>query len=421
MDDTSFFDVISGSAPRSWVVKRPHGGPWIGVRRRGERLPGVGWKLHVSATPLSAGDVLARALPILLEAGAAFKVAASPAVVAALNEGEGGISQIGKFLTVYPRDEEQAVELAAALDEGTRGLRGPRVETDRELRPGSLVHYRYAAFTGGPQDPEPSAPTSDPFVSAGIAEVQEHRPIAGRYVLVSTLHRSAGGSVHLAADMESGKACVLKRAGRDARTGPDGRDARDHLRHEASVLERLAPDPRFPAVRDLVEEAGDLYLVMEHLIGRTLGSEVTGPCGTERTVDRGRQLASALSAVHGAGLVYRDLDPANVVVGEDGVVRLIDFELACDIGSTGEAAGTPGYCSPQQIAGAPATVADDVYGLGAVLDFLATGADPGAPGTRALEHELERVIARALDENPDARYSSMEELDSALSELEGSS
>jgi len=371
----------------------------------------------VSATPLSAGDVLARALPVLLEAGAAFKIAASPSVVAALNEGEGGISQVGKFLTVYPRDEEQAVKLAEALDRATRGLRGPRVETDRELRSGSLVHYRYTAFTGGPHDPEPSPPTQDPFVAAGVAEAQEHHPIAGRYVLVSTLHRSAGGSVHLAADVDSGAACVLKRAGRDARTGPDGRDARDHLRHEASVLERLAPDPRFPAVRDLIEETGDLYLVMEHLAGRTLGSEVTGACGTERAVARGRQLALALGAIHSAGLVYRDLDPANVIVGEDGVVRLVDFELACDIGSTGEAAGTPGYCSPQQIAGAPAAVADDVHGLGAVLYFLATGADPGAPNAGALEQGLARVIARCLDEDPDARYPSMEELDSALAEV----
>jgi hypothetical protein len=375
----------------------------------------------VSATPLSAGDVLARALPVLLEAGAAFKVAASPSVVAALNEGEGGISQVGKFLTVYPCDEEQAVKLAAALDRATRGLRGPRVETDRELRFGSLVHYRYAAFIGGPHDPEPSPPTPDPFVAAGVAEAQEHRPVAGRYVLVSTLHRSAGGSVHLAADVESGTACVLKRAGRDARTGPDGRDARDHLRHEASVLERLALDPRFPAVRDLIEEMGDLYLVMEHLAGRTLGSEVTGPCGTERTVAWGRQLASALCAIHRAGLVYRDLDPANVIVGEDGVVRLVDFELACDIGSTGEAVGTPGYCSPQQITGAPAAIADDVYGLGAVLHFLATGADPGTPDTGALEQGLERVIARCLDEDPDVRYPSTEELDSALAELKASS
>lgn len=421
MNDVSFAGTISASASRAWIVTRSRTGPWIRVRRRGTRLPEAGWKLHVSATPQSAADVLGRALPILIEEGTAFKVAASPSVVVALNEGEGGISQIGKFITVYPRDDEQAVRLSGALDEAIRGLRGPRVVTDRELRPDGLVHYRYGTFTGRPEDPEPPPPAEDPFVAAGVAAAEVRRPVAGRYVVVSTLHRSAGGSVHLAADLEGGRACVLKRARRDARVGPDGRDARDHLRHEASVLRRLAPDPRFPAVYDVVEEAGDLYLVMEQLAGRTLGSMVTGPCPTEQTLRWGRQLASVLAAIHEAGLVYRDLNPLNVVVGKDGALRLVDFELARETGSTGEAAGTPDYSSPQQTAGAPASVGDDVYGLGALLHLLATGADPGTPRVRVAHPGLKRVVARCLEDDPQRRYPSMEELDATLADLEGPS
>jgi hypothetical protein len=383
-------------------------------------MPAAGWKLHVSATVHSAEEVLGRVLPLVLDEGVAFKVAASPSVLAALNEGEAGLSQVGKFITVYPRDDEQAVRLALSLDEATRGLAGPRVSTDRELRPGGLVSYRYGAFTGGPDEPEPPAPAVAPFVAAGVAEPPERGPVGGRYVLVSTLHRSAGGSVHLAADVERGRACVLKRAGRDARVGPDGRDARDHLRHEAEVLQRLAPDPRVPRVLDLVEDQGDLYLVLEQLEGQALGRTVMGPCGMERTVDLGRQLVSALGAIHDVGLVYRDLNPMNVVVGQDGAARLVDFELACEVGSTGEAAGTPGYCSPQQITGAPASVADDVYGVGALLHFVATGADPGGPA-EAADEVLARLIDRCLRAEPDARYGSMSEIDAVLAELEGES
>jgi tRNA A-37 threonylcarbamoyl transferase component Bud32 len=366
----------------------------------------------------SAGQVLERALPVLEREGAAFKVAASVAAVAALNEGEAGIDQAGKFVTVYPRDDAQAVRLAVALDEATRGLAGPRISTDRPLRPGSLVHYRYGAFTA---EREPAPPRVDPFVAAGVAGVEERRPIAGRYVLVSTLHRSAGGSVHLAADARDGRPCVVKRAGRDARVGPDGRDARDHLQHEAAILERLAPDRRVPGVFDLVEQDGDLYLVMEHLAGQALGAIISGPCEIPRTLAWGRALAAALGAIHAVGLIYRDLNPSNVVVGEDGAVRLVDFELATEIGSTVEAAGTPGYASPRQLRGEPASVADDVFALGAVLWFMATGTDPGAPGGAAVADErLERVIARCLDEDPAARYRSMHELDEALAELEAS-
>lgn len=381
-------------------------------------MPSEGWKLHVSATHQDAKQVLDRTLPILLEQSAAFKVAASPSIVAALNEGDGGISQIGKFITVYPRDDDQAVGLAAALDEASRGLRGPRVAIDAELRPESLVHYRYGSFVERPSAAEPPPPATDPFIAAGVAAPAIRRPIAARYVVVSTLHRSAGGSVLLAADVEAGSVCVLKRAGRHARMGPDGRDARDHLRHESVVLERLAADPRFPLVHGLVEESGDLYLVMEHLPGRTLGSLVSGPLGAGRTLVWGRQLASALGAIHEAGFVYRDLNPVNVIVGKDGTLRLVDFELAREPGSIGERAGTPGYCSPEQMSGAPASVTDDVYGLGAVLHLLARGADPGVPAPGTPPSIVANVIARCLHEDPRARYASMDELDADLERLQ---
>ncbi len=419
VDDARFLEAISAAVSSAWRVERPRRGPWVGVRRRDVRIPAQGWKLHVSATVGSAPEVLERSLPVLVAEGVPFKVAASPAVLVALNEGEGGLAQAGKFLTVYPADDAQAVRLAVALDEATLDLRGPRVLTDRELRPGSLVHYRYGAFRGRREDPDPPAPQADPFVAAGVAAAEERGAIGGRYVLVSTLHRSAGGSVHLAADLRLGRACVIKQAARDARVGPDGRDARDHLRHEAEVLPRLAPDARFPAVLDLLEEGGDLFLVMEHLEGGTLGSAARGPAGTARTVALGRALASALGAVHAAGLVYRDLGPANVIVGRDEEVRLVDFELACPAGEAGEVAGTPGYASPQQLAGEAASVGDDVYALGAVLAFLATGADP-SPSVDVPDERLARVIARCLERSPEARYPSMDELDAALAELEAS-
>jgi hypothetical protein len=378
----------------------------------------VGWKLHVSATPESAPDVLDRALPALFEEDAAFKVAARRSVVAELNEGEGGISQIGKFISVYPNDDVQAVRLAAALDAATEGLRGPRVSTDRALHSRSLVHYRYGVFVGTSDEVEPPWPTADPFVAGGVAEGPDRRPIGGRYVVVSTIHRSPGGSVLLAADVDTATPCVLKRAGRDSRVAPDGRDARDQLRHEASILERLAPDPRIPAVLALIEDRGDLYLGMELLAGRTLGSIVSGPCDEGRTLNWGRQLASILLTIHRAGLAYRDLNPGNVLVSEDDTLSLVDFELTYEQGSHGEVAGTASFCSPQQLAGSLASVADDVYGAGALLRFLATGGDLHAAAPRPRGSGLARVIATCVERNPKRRYPSMRELDSALAALQ---
>jgi hypothetical protein len=105
-----------------------------------------GWKLHVSATPLSAVEVLDAALDVLLAAGVRFKVVKSIELLRSLNAGQFGLTQIGKFITVYPSDDLGAVAIAVQLDEATNGRRGPRVPTDRPLRSGSLVHYRYGGM-----------------------------------------------------------------------------------------------------------------------------------------------------------------------------------------------------------------------------------------------------------------------------------
>jgi serine/threonine protein kinase len=142
------------------------------------------------------------------------------------------------------------------------------------------------------------------------------------------------------------------------------------------------------------------------------------PWPTERVVVLGRQLASALRTVHEAGLVYRDLNPLNVILAEDGGVRIVDFELACEVGSVGEPAGTPGFAPPQQLGGAPAAVGDDVYGLGALLCLLATGVDPTGARVALPDERLGPVVARCLEERTSGRYGSIAELDADLAELE---
>ena len=267
-------EAIAGDASGGWRLDggRKPSEVWIAADPRGDEVSEQGWKLHVSATAESAGDVLRRVLPVLVETRCAFKLAGSAFGVECLNEGEAGLSQIGKFVTVYPRGDEQAVRLAVALDAATRGLAGPRVPSDRPLRPGSLVHYRYGGFTerlaytssgdavptirsdDGSWVPDPReerydkpAWVEDPFEAAGVAAGEPSRVVAGRYLLVAAIHRSARGATHVAVDLEELGTVVVKQAGRDVRAKPGLGDARDQLRWEAEVLRRLAPDPRFRA------------------------------------------------------------------------------------------------------------------------------------------------------------------------------
>ncbi|MDQ4143724.1 MAG: protein kinase, partial [Actinomycetota bacterium] len=399
-------------------------------------------------------------MPILLAEPITFKVAASTDILRALNSGE-WFSQVGKFITVYPSDDGQAVRFAVALDEATSGMPGPDIPSDRPLRPGSRVHYRYGGFGGltvqnrlGEILPALRTPNGelvpdlrrtiyqppdwvvDPFLEAGVAvELPMPNPLVGeRYLIVAVLYRSAQSAVYLAVDLVHARRCVLKQAAAGGPMGAVGREHGNRLRHEAEILERLAPDPCFPAVLDLIEQSNSLYLVMEYIPGETLEQHIVGIAVIGRTVPGprviawGRELAAMLAKVHAAGLVYRDLKSANVLVTPTGSLRLIDFDVACEQGHAGvPGIGTRGYISPQQYAGASTAVSDDVYSLGALLAYIATAAEPSqAPRPFGLldrplsvlnpriTSALSNVIARCLAPDPAARFPTMAAVDAAL-------
>ncbi len=113
-------ESLNASA-RGWRHK-PHlssSGWWIAVHNEQATPPEQGWKLHISAASTSAETVLRRSLQVLFAENADFKVAGSIQKLNELNRGNGELSQIGKFITVYPNDDEQAVRLAVALDAAT--------------------------------------------------------------------------------------------------------------------------------------------------------------------------------------------------------------------------------------------------------------------------------------------------------------
>jgi serine/threonine protein kinase len=277
---------------------------------------------------------------------------------------------------------------------------------------------------------------TDPFISAGVAVdlPERNRLLNGRYLLVYTLDESARGSVHLGADLIGGRKCLIKRAARDAQVGDGGRDACD-LRRETEVLRRLAGTLPVPSAFDLIEDGGDLILVMEDLEGETLSEYIERRASygcllsTAEVVALGRELAALLGAIHSRGVIYRDLKSTNVIVATNSRLRLIDFELAYEPSRPDppEGRGTEGYMSPQASAGAVPTVLDDIFGVGAILYFLATAAEPslgpaGCELTRRpigllnphIHDGLAAVISRCLAEDPMSRFPSMAALDAAL-------
>jgi serine/threonine-protein kinase len=132
---------------------------------------------------------------------------------------------------------------------------------------------------------------------------------------------------------------------------------------------------------------GRSYLVMELIGGPSLAAVLTGgPLGAARTMDVVAQVAAGLQAAHSAGVVHRDIKPSNILFASDGTVRITDFGIADAVGSapltaTGMVMGTPGYISPERVAGARGGPASDLYALGIVAFECLAGACPfsGSP------------------------------------------
>jgi hypothetical protein len=374
-----------------------------------------GWKLHVSAAPSSAVPVLDAALEVLIDEGVRFKVVNSTDLLTMLNAGHLGLSQIGKYITVYPSDNAQAVRLATALDRATSGGRGPRVPTDRPLRPDSLVHYRYGGMHHGPEadtgnegpvgdydllDPggrltndfrlhyylPPPAEIADPFETAGAYVPRPARSLLldGRYLVVNGLSQGLRGGVFRAIDLGATPArfCLLKEAWHDVSVDQYGRDARDWLVNEERILVRHEGRPLLPRFYGSFDLDNNRYIAIEYIEGTTLAQalsdrhSIKDGLGVAEIIAVGRETASALAQLHELGLVFRDFSPANVIATPDGRYRLIDFGNTFDVADYGAVpigGGTPPFYPREQFDREPPAPADDVFAWGAVLHYLCCG------------------------------------------------
>ncbi|MFE6225983.1 protein kinase [Streptomyces sp. NPDC057854] len=238
----------------------------------------------------------------------------------------------------------------------------------------------------------------------------------GGYWLAARLGAGAQGVVYEAYDA-AGARLALKLLRRDA-----GPFVRDRFAKEAEAARRVAP---FCTARVLdASVQGDVpYLVSEYVPGPTLAEAVRtgGPLDPDATWRLATGAATALSAIHAAGVVHRDLKPGNVLLGPDGP-RIIDFGIArtpdMSLTATGALMGTFGYMAPEVLGGRRATPASDVFAWGAVVLYAATGTEPfrGAnvaeatyrtaavdPDLSPVDARLRPLVAAALAKDPARR------------------
>ncbi|MEM9072024.1 MAG: serine/threonine-protein kinase [Myxococcota bacterium] len=279
-----------------------------------------------------------------------------------------------------------------------------------------------------------SSPISQQLSSAPSAIPAVGRVVAGRYRLLSLIGEGGWSHVYEAKDDQTGRTVVVKLL-----RSPD-LDRRRFVR-ECSLSQEIV-HPHVVQVLDSCVD-GAPVLILERLEGRTLREylDILGSLHLRPALVLLDQVASALEAVHRAGVIHRDLKPSNVMVtvrGGELWTKLIDFGLGKAADSTtitddGYCVGTPGYMAPEQLYGTSHDPRTDIYAWGVLAYELIAGTHPFPADTeheaieavlhrppvplsthRKVPQSLERVVMRALRKNPVDRFPNVGLLRQAL-------
>jgi eukaryotic-like serine/threonine-protein kinase len=209
------------------------------------------------------------------------------------------------------------------------------------------------------------------------------RIVAGRYLLKRPIGRGGMGVVWLAQDRLLGREVAVKEVAFPETLSEDERESlRARVLREARAAARLN-HAGVITIYDVLSEQGRAFIVMELIAAPSLDELVArqGPLSPEHAARIGLQIASALDAAHRAGVVHRDVKPANVMVAEDGGVWLGDFGVAHLQGdprltASGIIVGSPWYMAPEQASDGEIGPATDLWGLGATMYYAVEGEAP---------------------------------------------
>ncbi|WP_405723248.1 class III lanthionine synthetase LanKC [Streptomyces sp. NBC_01537] len=392
-DEADRYPLSLSEAPPGW--RRSGRGLWTSLIPVGVQPAEQGWKIHVSATPETAEATLDTAARICLARGVPFKFLRSTSALLFVTGKNMSRSSSGKFVTVYPEDDERFRELVAELAAALDGNPGPYILSDLRIGPGP-VHVRYGAFLEQwcpgddglpvlalrkpsgelvPDDRGPVfripewvdvPPMLEPHLSARRAAKDDDFP----YVISKALHFSNAGGIYLAEHRDTGERVVLREARPYSGLDGTGSDAVERLHREYRALTKLKGLDCVPQVYGVRTVWEHHFLIEEYIEGERLLEAVVSRYPLVRHLEPSEEqttayvrwvatvtggLVGALDALHRRGLSFRDLHPGNVMVRPDDSVVLVDFEYAADLTDRGlPPVGAAGFVAPAGAEGAEA-------------------------------------------------------------------
>lgn len=264
-----------------------------------------------------------------------------------------------------------------------------------------------------------------PFADKKGMVIHMKRILFHKYEILKLIAEGGMGRVFLARDLHLNKLTAVKIC-----KNPENQEEKAAVTKEAEVLKQLA-HKGLPTILDFFEEGEELCMVMEYVEGITLEQYLTkfGKAEIDQAVKWTLELTEILGYLHSRrpAIIYRDLKPANIVIQADGSIKLIDFGAAfiTAYGANREqlCMGTPGYSAPEQWQTMRVGRECDVYGVGALLHEMLTGANPTKPPferralreyDRKLPMGLEKIIITCTGKRIFERYQTMEQLQKDL-------
>ena len=262
----------------------------------------------------------------------------------------------------------------------------------------------------------------------------------GRYELIRRIARGGMADVYLARDASLDRQVAIKVLFPEFANDPS---FVERFRREAKAAATLN-HPNIVGIYDWGQEQGTYYIVMEYVVGRSMAEvlSATGPLSPDRATEIAADVAEALASAHSAGLVHRDVKLGNIILSDDGQVKVADFGIATalarrtgdNLTHIGSVMGTATYFSPEQAQGKALDGRSDLYSLGVVLYEMIVGKAPFTAETStavAVKHvqerplapsmlgvsiaqSLEAIILKLLAKNPANRYPKAEDLHADL-------
>ena len=270
------------------------------------------------------------------------------------------------------------------------------------------------------------------------------------YKVLEEIGEGGMGAVYMAEDLNLGRKVALKILREEMASNPD---RLERFRREAQAVAALN-HPNIVTIHSIEEAPEGHFITMELVQGKGLDEIVTGDgLSSERMLEIAQPLIRALVAAHDRGITHRDLKPANIMVTDDGTVKILDFGLAklhaapdSDVHEdlptqaltqVGTVVGTIPYMSPEQVQGKPVDHRTDIFSLGVVLYEMATGHRPFGGESSAgvasailrdvpdpigetrpdVPDHFGRIISRCLEKEPEMRYQTAGDIQTALSNL----